>query len=180
MEKVNWKIVNVILIVIVVLIGVTYGISANNQEKEYRNLAEAQMQKIETQYDNMWKVIQQKAQVTDQYKESFKEIFVGIIDGRYNKDNNVVMKWIQESNPNFDVSMYKDLMATIDIKRTEFMNVQNRMIDIVREHKNLCMKAPKSWFISNTTPIEFEPISSTQSKQVMSTKVDDNIDIFKK
>ena len=176
----NLKVIYGIGIGLVVLFLAMFVISANNQEKEYRTLAEAQMQKIETQYDNMWKVIQQKAQVTDQYKDSFKEIFIGIIEGRYSKDDNTVMKWIQESNPNFDTSMYKDLMATIDIKRTEFMNVQNRMIDIVREHKNLCIKAPKCWVIFNKTPIEFEPISSTISKQVMQTKLDDDIDLFKK
>lgn len=175
----NLKFISGIGISIIVLLIVIFAISANNQEKEYRTLAEAQEQKIETQYDNMWKVIQQKAQVTDQYKDSFKEIFVGIIEGRYNKDDNTVMKWIQESNPSFDASMYKDLMATIDIKRTEFMNVQNRMIDIVREHKNLCIKAPKCWFIINKTPIEFEPISSTISKEVMNTRLDDNVQLFK-
>lgn len=176
----NMKFIYAIGIGLIALFLASYVISANNQEKEYRTLAESQMQKIETQYDNMWKVIQQKAQVTDQYKDSFKEIFVGIIEGRYNKDNNTVMKWIQESNPNFDATMYKDLMATIDIKRTEFMNVQNRMIDIVREHKNLCIKAPKCWVIFNNQPIEFEPISSTISKQVMETKLDDDIELFKK
>lgn len=163
----------------IILLLSIFVISANNQEKEYRTLAEAQLQKIETQYDNMWKVIQQKAQVTDQYKESFKEIFVGIIEGRYNKDNDTVMKWIQESNPKFDSFMYQDLMITIDAKRTEFMNTQNRMIDIVREHKNLCIKAPKCWVIFNKEPIEFKPISSTITREVMSTKTEDNIDIFK-
>lgn len=164
---------------LIVIFIAMFALSANNQEKEYRNLAEAQQQKIETQYDNMWKVIQQKAQVTDKYKDSFKDIFTGIIEGRYTKDDNTVMKWIKESNPNFDSSMYADLMATIDIKRTEFMNTQNRMIDIVREHKNLCMKAPKCWFIINKTPIDFEPISSTITKKVMSTKIDDDIEVFK-
>ena len=154
--------------------------SVNNEEKELRNLAEAQRGKIETQYDAMWKIIQQKAQVTDQYKDSFKEIFVGIIEGRYSKDDNTVMKWIQESNPNFDASMYKDLMATIDVKRTEFMNTQNRMIDIIREHKNLCMMAPKCWFISDKSEIEYTIISSTKSKQTMETGIDDDVDLFKK
>lgn len=168
-----------VIIIIGVVMALSIMISANNEEKKLRNLAESQIEKIETCHDNMWKVIQQKAQVTDNYKESFKEIFVGIISGRYTKDDNTVMKWVQESNPNFDASMYKDLMATIEIKRAEFMTEQNRMIDIVREHKNLITLAPKCWFIENKEPIQFEPITSTRSKNVMETKKDDDVDLFK-
>ena len=115
---------------------------------------------------------------TDEYKESFKDIFVGIIDGRYSQGDGSLMKWIQESNPNFDSTMYKDLMATIDIKRTEFMNTQNRMLDIIREHKNLCMIAPKCWFVSNDSEIEYTIVSSTKSKATTQTGIEDDVELF--
>lgn len=169
--------ITVVVIGLGVLLAGTY-FSVNNEEKQLRNLAEAQRGKIETQYDAMWKIIQQKAKVTDEYKESFKDIFVGIIDGRYSQGDGSLMKWIQESNPNFDSTMYKDLMATIDIKRTEFMNTQNRMLDIIREHKNLCMTAPKCWFVSNDTEIEYTIVSSTKSKATMQTGIEDDIELF--
>lgn len=169
--------ITVVVIGLGVLLAGTY-FSVNNEEKQLRNLAEAQRGKIETQYDAMWKIIQQKAKVTDEYKESFKDIFVGIIDGRYSQGDGSLMKWIQESNPNFDSTMYKDLMATIDIKRTEFMNTQNRMLDIIREHKNLCMIAPKCWFVSNDSEIEYTIVSSTKSKATTQTGIEDDVELF--
>ena len=169
--------ITVVVIGLGVLLAGTY-FSVNNEEKQLRNLAEAQHGKIETQYDAMWKIIQQKAKVTDKYKESFKDIFVCIIDGRYSQGDGSLMKWIQESNPNFDSTMYKDLMATIDIKRTEFMNTQNRMLDIIREHKNLCMIAPKCWFVSNDSEIEYTIVSSTKSKATMQTGIEDDVELF--
>ena len=169
--------ITVVVIGLGVLLAGTY-FSVNNEEKQLRNLAEAQRGKIETQYDAMWKIIQQKAKVTDEYKESFKDIFVCIIDGRYSQGDGSLMKWIQESNPNFDSTMYKDLMATIDIKRTEFMNTQNRMLDIIREHKNLCMIAPKCWFVSNDSEIEYTIVSSTKSKATMQTGIEDDVELF--
>lgn len=48
-----------------------------------------------------------------------------------------MMKWIKESNPNFDVSLYRDLMQAIEIQRTEFQTSQERMLDIIREHETL-------------------------------------------
>jgi hypothetical protein len=54
------------------------------------------------------------------------------------------------------------------------------MLDIVREHKTLCSTYPGKWFISNTTPIEYTVVSSTRSKDVMNTGLDDDVDLFKK
>ena len=64
------------------------------------------------------------------------------------------MKWIKESNPNFDVSLYKDLMQSIEIQRSEFQTSQERMLDIIREHETLVKTYPAKWFISDTKPIE--------------------------
>lgn len=169
-----------ICIALMLIATFAISISSNNEERQLRNLAEAQRSVVETQLDNTAKVLQQKAQVVGNYTDEFKNIFIGVMEGRYGKDDNTLMKWIQESNPNFDSSMYKDLMATIEIKQTEFMNAQNRMIDIIREHKNLLITEPNSWFISNKTPIEYKVVSMTSTKKAMETGVDDNIDLFKK
>lgn len=166
----------VVVIAVVSILGIK--MSANNEERQLRNLAEAQIEVLEAKYDNTWKVLKQQAQVADKYKDSFKEIFQGIIEGRYTKDDNVVMKWVQESNPNFDSSMYKELMANIDIKRTEFLNEQKKLTDIARRHKDLLVTEPKSWFITNTSPIEYKVISSDKTKEVMKTGVDNDIDLF--
>ena len=88
------------------------------------------------------------------------------------------MKWIQEANPNFDTSLYKDLAQSIEIQRTEFQKVQERMIDIKREHEVLLTTVPSKWFISNKTPIEYTIISSTRSKVVMETGLDDDVSLF--
>lgn len=153
--------------------------SYNNQEVALRNEAEAQRGKIEGVHDKMWKVIQQKAQVTNEYAKSFDEIYTHIIEGRYSQGDGSLMKWIKEANPQFDSSLYKDLMQSIEVCRTEFQHAQERMLDVIREHKTLCEKMPGTWFVSNKTPIEYEVISSTRSKQVMETGLDDDVDLFK-
>jgi hypothetical protein len=71
-------------------------------------------------------------------------------------------------------------MNSIEEQRTIFRKAQEVMIDKKREHETLCTQYPGRWFISNTTPIEYTIISSTTSKQVMETGVDDNVELFKK
>ena len=153
--------------------------SYNNKEIALRAKAEAQVGKIEGVHDKMWKVIQQKAQVTTEYKDAFAEIYPDIISGRYSGEGDgSLMKWVTESNPNFDTSLYTDLMQSIEILRSEFQRNQETMLDLIREHKTLCTTYPGRWFISNTQEIEYTVISSTKSKVVMETGIDDDVKLF--
>lgn len=172
----------IVLGILVACALIVFGMNVhyNNKEIELRELAETQKKNIENIFDNMWKILSQKAQVSDQYKEAFKEIYPKLIEGRYSSGDGSLMKWIQESNPNFDVSLYKDLMKSIEVERTHFTKEQTKVLDIIREHKVLCRKIPGSWFISDQSDIEYTVISSTRSKQVIESGVDDEVDLFKK
>ena len=65
----------------------------------------------------MRKVLKQKAQVTDEYKSAFESIYPKLIEGRYSKGDGSLMKWIKESNPNFDVSLYQSANGWREFKR---------------------------------------------------------------
>lgn len=171
-----------VLLVITIMFGslVAVYFSYNNREIALRQQAEAQRGKIEGVHDKMWKVLQQKAQVTDEYKSAFESIYPKLIEGRYSKGDGSLMKWIKESNPNFDVSLYKDLMQSIEIQRSEFQTSQERMLDIIREHETLVKTYPAKWFISDTKPIEYKVISSSKTKMIMQLGEDNDVDLFKK
>ena len=174
----------IILIALLVILGcgvATFAgmyFSYNNKEIALRAKAEAQVGKIEGVHDKMWKVLQQKAQVSNEYKDAFSEIYPALIEGRYSQGDGSLMKWITEANPNFDTSLYKDLMQSIEIQRTEFQKVQEKMLDVIREHNVLLTTVPSKWFISNTETIEYTVISSTRSKAVMETGLDDDVSLF--
>ena len=162
------------LLLLVVVLYFVY----NNQEIALRKESEAQGQKIEAVYDKMWKVISQKANVSSEYKESFRKIYNEIIAARYDKDSGNLMKWITEANPEFDSSVYRDLMNTIEVLRGEFQHAQERMVDINREHNTLISTYPGRWFISDKSPIEYEVVSSTQTKRMVNERIEDNIELF--
>lgn len=152
----------------------------NNKEVGLREKAEAQRGNIEAVHDEMWKTLKQEAQVTDEYKNAFEEIYPKLIEGRYSQGDGSLMKWIQESNPNFDTSLYSRLMQSIEVHRAQFTTEQKKMLDVIREHKTLCKTFPAKFFISNTEEIEYEVISSTFTKSVMMNGKDDEVDLFKK
>ena len=152
--------------------------SYNNTDARLRAQVEAQIGKVEGVHDKMWKVLQQKAQVSNEYKNAFSEIYPALIEGRYSQGDGSLMKWITEANPTFDTSLYKDLMQSIELLRTEFQKAQERTLYQIREHNVLLTTIPSKWFVSNKERIEYTVISSTRSKTVMETGLDDDVNLF--
>ncbi len=161
-----------IVVIAIVLIGVYMYFSYNNREVALRKEAEAQNKKIASVHDTMWKILKEKAGVSEQYRETFEKIYPEIISGRYANDGGSTMKWIQESNPDFDTSLYKDLMQAIEVQRTYFSNAQQRMLDIIRERETLIESMPAKWFVKNKSVIEYTVIASDKTNDVMTSRVD--------
>ena len=164
----------VAILLILLIMFFTY----NNKEIYLRKEADAQRKKIESTHDKMWKVIKQKAEVSDKYRETFERVYPEIIAGRYSEGSSA-LKWIQDANPDFATSLYNDLMQAIEIQRTHLHNAQSRMLDVIRERASLIESYPSRWFITNKSEIEYEVISSTKTHNVVETRVDDDVDVFK-
>ncbi len=163
------------------IIAAIIGVSASNKEIRLRSQISAQKEVCEAFYDKLWKVVAQKAQVADQYKDAFKEIYPQLIEGRYgNEKGGTLMKWITESNPTFDVSLYKDLMVSIEAERAGFFMEQKRLVDLNNEHRIIRKTFPSSIFIGGRSDIQITIVSSATTKKVMETGEENDIDIFKK
>lgn len=157
------------------------GISISNKEVKLRSTITAQKEVVESYFDKMWKVIEQKAQVANEYKVAFKEIYPALIEGRYgNEQGGTLMKWITESNPTFDVSLYKDLMKSIEAERAGFFMEQKRLIDLNNEHRIIRNTFPGSFFIGNRPDIEIKIISSSKTKAIIEQGEENDINLFKK
>jgi len=168
-----------ILVAITALIIFSMSISYSNKEIDLRTTTIAQQDKCKAYFDKMWKILKEKAGVADQYKEAFKEIYPKMIEGRYSQGDGSLMKWITESNPSFDVSLYKDVMQSIEIERTGYFNEQTRLIDMQREHSALLKKAPSRWFLNDTLkPVAITIVTSKNTKDAYTTGEENDVDLF--
>lgn len=171
--------ISVITVLVITLIWASLSISTKNKEIDLRTTVEAKQKKCEAYFDKMWKILKDKAKVSDQYKKSFEEIYPKLIEGRYSKGDGTLMKWITESNPNFNTSLYEELMKSIEIERTGFFNEQAMLIDINREHKALLQKIPSKWFLSDDIKeIKITVITSTKTEKAYETGKDDDFELF--
>lgn len=168
----------ILCIVAVIAIFTAMYFSFNNREIALRKESEAQRRKIETVRDRMFQIIREQANVSVEYREAFNEIYPKIIEGRY-RDGGQLMKWIQEANPTFDTSLYQTLSNSIEVQRTAFTSTQNRMLDIINQRATLLEQMPGCWFIKNKDVIEYTPITTTATKIVMASGIDDYTFSFK-
>lgn len=170
--------------VLIVLASVFYfllNVSYSNGEIRQRNLVNAQQETCKAFFDKMWKVLQQKAQVSEQYKSAFAEIYPALMAGRYsNERGGALMSWITESNPNFEVALYQDLSAAIEAERTSYFHEQKKLISVNNEHKNMLQTFPGSWFLAGRQLIEIVIITSEQAQSAYSTGQENKIDLFAK
>lgn len=177
------KLITIAILIVVLFIGITGVImyfQYNNQYVRLKNSYDAQVSVDKAIYDEVWKVIKQQANISEKYSSEFKGIYKELMDARYKEGSGKLMQWITESNPNFDASLYKDLMKTIEAQRTKFTNNQKKMIAIHAEIKNLVMVFPGSLFLGSKEIPKLELITSTQTEQVFESGKDDNVDLFSK
>lgn len=166
----------VVGVILLILVCMYFGF--NNREVSLRKEAEAQVGKIESIHDTMWKTLKQEAGVTEQYRKTFEKIYPELIAGRYSNGNGELFKMIQEQNPNFDTRLYDKLMQSIEVQRAYFASAQQRMLDIIRERETLIESMPQKWFITNKSIIEYTVISSDVTSDVMRTRRDNDIELF--
>lgn len=157
-------------VVLVILIAMYF--SYNNKEIALRKESEAQLGKIETVRDRMFQIIREQANVSTEYREAFEKIYPEIIAGRYSEGGEV-MKWIQEANPEFDTSLYRTVQNSMDVQRTAFKSTQDRLLDIIRQRDTLIESYPSRWFIANKSVIKYTPIATSDTKNVISSGIDD-------
>lgn len=172
--------VTMICVGAIVLITVVLYFIYNNKEVALRKESEAQRGKVKAVRDQMFKVLQEKANVSTEYRDAFEKVFPEIMRGRYGKDNNDMMKWIVEANPNFDTSLYHQVMNAVEVQRQLFTSEQARMLDIINQRATLLEQYPSKWFVKNKDKINYTVISSTDTNNVVDSGIDDFTMTFNK
>lgn len=163
----------------IALITLIMYVTLSNKEVRINNAAVAQEQVCKLDFDNMFKTIKQTAKVTEEAKESFKEIYFGITDKTYANDKNLVMKWVTAANPQFDMKLFDRLMTIIESKRNDNQYQQTKLADLQREWKDLTGTFPGSIFLGGRT-LNITFVTSARTKEVYRTGEDNDMDLFDK
>jgi hypothetical protein len=171
-------ILSVAIILLFTIVYAVMHVTYTNAEIRLRNQIEAKIDDSQSHYTKMFEVLVNQAGVARQYANDFKEIYPQLIAGRYGSDGNMLMKWIQESNPNFDTALYSKLMTSIEAQRESFHNNQRQLIDLSREHQNKLKTFPSRHFLSGIEEIDIPVIINNETEEVFKTRREVNMNLF--
>lgn len=169
--------ISVAIVVITALWLLTSWISYSNQEKSLRAEFSNETRANQADFDNMWKTIAQKYQIKGDYEKTFKEIFAQVATGRA---GGVLFKSVQEAAPGMDISLHKEMMATIEGKRNQFQSRQMKLSDIKMQHDKLLTLFPGSMFVGGRPALELKMVTSTRTDNAFSTGQDNDVDLAPK
>lgn len=171
---------SVILVTTIVL--VLSGVSIYNDAASVKNTYEMKVKSNEAEFDNMWKKIQQVAQVPDAQKEAFKEVYSSYASSRTAQNQGQMMAWIKESVPNYNGEIYAQLMNVITGSRDGWTMRQNELVDIARQYNANLVVFPKNVLLRMFGFEKIEPkvITSTRTEQSFKTGKDDDVELFNK
>lgn len=170
------------LVLTLIIVGVlgaiimTQYISYHNTWTDKKNLYIEQIDDNKIIYDKVWKVIQQQASVSEKYADDFREVYVEMMEAR--NYGGEAFKWIQEQNPNFSQDMYKQLMSTIEVQRSEFALNQKRAMSIYKELKNLKEQIPSTFYLSGKELPELVMVTSTKTQKNFDSGKEDDVELF--
>jgi hypothetical protein len=134
----------------------------------------------EASFDNMWKKIQQTAQVPEAQKNALREIFESHASARTGSgQGGTVMNWIKESVPTVQLTSYDNLMNIITGSRDEWTRNQIELVSISNEYNQMLSVFPSNLFLRLFGFEKIVPkiITSTRTVEAFKTGKDDDVDL---
>lgn len=178
---VAWSIAGVIAFSSLMFVGSVF--SMLNTEASKRVTKEAKQLDNTSEFDNLKKKINQSVQIPDAAYDKLQSIFNSYAEARTSNgsDDGSLMKWVQESIPNVDTTLYQNLMNLIVSSRDSWTMRQKELVDFDREHRLLFERQPNGFFLGlfgrKYTPIKV--ITSTNTEKAFESGNDDDTILFK-
>lgn len=122
-----------------------YGINTKNRAIDLKNQMVAQEKSNGNALSAVKTILSEKAGVTLESADQFLKLDTAVAKARYDQGG-ALMKFITETNSNFNTALFEDLSREITAQFTQFKTVQDKLIELEKQLKNLKEFFPSSWF----------------------------------
>lgn len=165
--------------------GLMGGCNSQRQEISLRHQLDATKETYKADHDAMWKILAQKAGISQQYGPAQEKLLLAVVEGR--KGGNLA-KSVQEANPNFDLSLLKDLSQSVEGERKALLHSGKKYQDKVIAYNNLVEDPmwgatgfPGRFFLGGKEVMDVPKlITSSRSTDAAASGKDDDVNLFDK
>lgn len=174
-----------ISVAVILLLAAFYVVALLNSEATRRVYIQNKNLDNTSEFDNMWKTLANVAEVPEAKKDALKEIFNEYAAARNpnpEENNNLIMKWVQESVPNADLSEYKNLQNIVVASRAGWTMRQKELIDMYASYCTMFERIPSGPILKafGRKQITIQIVTSTKTKSAFDSGIDDDVQLFKK
>lgn len=154
-----------------------YVVSLYNSASTLKNTYDMKVKDNSSEYDSMWKIISQTAQIPEAKKNAFEEIYTEYAAARTSKSTNQMMTWVKESAPHVDLSTYDKLMNVITGTRQSWTFRQKELVGIAEEYNKKMISFPSNIFLGMFGFQKIDPkvITSTRTEEAFQSGKDDDV-----
>lgn len=157
-----------------------YVVGVNNTASTLKVSYESKIKSNQGEFDNMWKKIQQTAQIPEQKKEAFRQIFNEYATARNSGGENQIMTWVTESVPDVNLNSYDDLMNIIVSSRNSWTMKQTELVGISEEYNKMLVVFPSGLVMRMFGHTRIDPlvITSEKTQEAFGQGLDNDIKLF--
>ena len=166
------------VIFLIVFVLVVSALNFRNTAVKLEKSFEVQYVANQSSYDAMWKKFRELAQVSDLQAEQVKEVYTGLISGRYENDAQVLFKLIREDNPKM-IDTYSIIQQQLAADRNSFNNEQKKVVDKGNQY-NYYIKKHFIWnkfFNYQEKDLKSLIVTSEKTDEAFKNKKDDELKI---
>lgn len=179
MQKVPASLIILIVLVAVMAIFGMFWVSTSNEEVRTRNEFAAQQNALESEFDKVWKVISQQAQISQHERETFKKTYLEIMQAQKGiAGQGTLASFFSQAQVPISAELFSKLMTTIEAQRESFNRSQKKLIQIKLQHDNLRQQWPHSMIVGGRPALELTLVSSDKTKEIFSTGRDNDVQLF--
>lgn len=165
--------------VVLAIVLAAYVIGVKNTQAGLQVQYDSKLKANNASFDNMWKKIQQTAQVTDAQKNALKEIMIGYAQARGGNGGGSMATSVREAIPNVDTKVFQQLMNIITGSRDQWTAEQIQLVDVARQYNFNLSQFPKSFILDlfGYKPIDAKLVTSSRTDKAFETGKDDDTDL---
>jgi hypothetical protein len=189
-KKISGGLIALIILGVLVLGGgilaiVSYATLMGTYQEATRlkNEITAEQKNVKITYDNSWKIVMEKAEVSEQYTDAYKQIIKSMTADRYANGTGTVSASIAENNPTIDLSPLKDLMNTLEGLREKYQLDQKKVLSKNNVYENIRTATVSGMILSAMgflKQLDIQTVTSTRTENAFETGKDDKVGGFYK
>lgn len=173
----------VTFIIALVIAGV-YLLGIYNDQAGLQNHYDMKVKDNTSEFDNMWKKISQAAQIGENQKDAFKEIFQSWAQNSTPQEGGKMMLWIKQVSPDVSgiTAIQGQVMNIMVASRDGWTMRQKELVSIAESANANLVTMPKGFFLKlfGFKLIDPKVITSSRTEHAFETGKDDDVDIRSK